>query len=293
MRDPARAFRSPATWSAWRLCASDGGACRERADQLQRRRPAGRRRLQRHWEAERGRARRGGRPIRCQSRTRRQERGRPQRLGLVQGPQRLHQKAAECPRLQQARERHERGAAGGRTGGQLLTAKPVTSPDSARATEPRATETVLELRLGARFGSGMGERDRERALEEAAVATAARGKAVAASWPDSSLRDVEDIAGGAVVAAEAARKPAAVPAPPRTLEMPTATESSSSASTVSWAPSRRRSSPRDMEPQKARQRAPTKEGETALTKMATDAVRQRAPGASPWGARVASRQGRP
>ena len=36
-----------------------------------------------------------------------------------------------------------------------------------------------------------------------------------------------------------------------------------------------------------------KEGETALTKMATDAVRQGAPGPSPWGARVASRQGRP
>ena len=85
----------------------------------------------------------------------------------------------------------------------------MTSQDSARATEPRATETVLELRLGARFGSGMGERDRERALEEAAVATAARTEAVAASWPDSSLRDVEDAAGGAVVAAEAARRPAA------------------------------------------------------------------------------------
>ena len=62
----------------------------------------------------------------------------------------------------------------------------MTSPDSARATDPRATETVLELRLGARFGSGTGERDRERALEEAAVVAAARGKAVAASWLDSS-----------------------------------------------------------------------------------------------------------
>ena len=92
--------------------------------------------------------------------------------------------------------------------------------------------------------SGAGERDRERALE-AVVVAAARGKAVAASWPDSSLRDVEDAAGGAVVAAEAARKPAAVPAPPRTVGMPTATESTSSASTVSWAASRRRSSPRD------------------------------------------------
>ena len=50
----------------------------------------------------------------------------------------------------------------------------MTSPDSARATDPRATETVLELRLGARFGSGTGERDRERALEEAAVVAAAR-----------------------------------------------------------------------------------------------------------------------
>ena len=62
-----------------------------------------------------------------------------------------------------------------------IAAKPVTSPDSARATDPRATETALELRLGARFGSGTGERDRERALEEAAVVAAARGKAVAAS----------------------------------------------------------------------------------------------------------------
>ena len=41
VRDTARAFRYRATWSAWRLCAGDGGACRERADQLQRHRPAG------------------------------------------------------------------------------------------------------------------------------------------------------------------------------------------------------------------------------------------------------------
>ena len=124
------------------------------------------------------------------------------------------------------------------------------------ATDPHATETVLELRLGARFGSGTRERDRERALEEAAVVAAARGKAVAASWLDSSRRDVEDATGDAVAAAEAACEPAAVPALPRTLEMPTATESSSSASAVSWAASRRKSSPRDMVPQKARQRAP-------------------------------------
>ena len=130
----------------------------------------------------------------------------------------------------------------------------MTSPDSARATDPCATETVLELRLGARFGSGTGERDRERALEEAAVVPPARGKAVAASWLDSSRRDVENATEDAVAAAEAACEPAAVPALPRTLEMPTATESSSSASAVSWAASRRKSSPRDTVPQKARQR---------------------------------------
>ena len=180
----------------------------------------------------------------------------------MQEPQQLHQ---ECPKLQQTRERDtgEAQLSGG-TGGQLLTAKPVTGPDSARATNPRETETVLELRLGARFGSGTGERDQERALEEAAVVTAARGRAVAASWLDSSRKDVEDAAGGAVVAAKAACEPAAVPAlPPRTLEMPTAPESSSSASTVSWAASRRRSSPRDMVTQKARQRAPKKRGSCA------------------------------
>ena len=37
----------------------------------------------------------------------------------------------------------------------------------------------------------------------------------------------------------------------------------------------------------------TKEREAALTERETDAVRQGAPGTSPWGARVASRQGRP
>ena len=173
-----------------------------------------------------------------------------------------------------------------------MTAKPVTSPDSARATDPRATETVLELRLGARFGSGTRERDRERALEESVVVAAARSKGVAASWLDSSRRGVEDATGDAVAAAEAASDPAAVPALPRTLEMPSATESSSSASAVSWAASRRKSSPRDMVPQKRTAKG-TKEGEVALTKRETDAVRQGAPEPSPWGARVASRQGRP
>ena len=114
--------------------------------------------------------------------------------------------AAECPKLQQTRERHGRGAA-----------------------------------------------------EREGLVAAARGKAVTASWLDSSRRDVEDATGEAVAAAEAACEPAAVPALPRTLEMPTATESSSSASAVSWAASRRKSSPRDMVPQKARQRAPKRE----------------------------------
>ena len=62
-------------------------------------------------KAGRGRVRRGGHPNRCQSRTRHLERGKPQRLALVQEPQKLHQKAAECPMLQQTRERHGRGAA--------------------------------------------------------------------------------------------------------------------------------------------------------------------------------------
>ena len=66
-----------------------------------------------------------------------------------------------------ARETRERRSWGGGTGGQHLVAKPVTSPDSARATEPRKPEAVLELRRGARLGSGAGERERVRAREEA------------------------------------------------------------------------------------------------------------------------------
>ena len=66
-----------------------------------------------------------------------------------------------------ARETRERRSWGGGTGGQHLVAKPVTSPDSARATEPRRPEAVLELRRGARLGSGAGERERVRAREEA------------------------------------------------------------------------------------------------------------------------------
>ena len=88
IRDLARALKSLATWSAWRPCAGGGGACRERADSLQRRWLAGRRRLLRRREAKRGRERRGGRPSRHQSRTRRLKRGEPQRPEL--GVQKHH-----------------------------------------------------------------------------------------------------------------------------------------------------------------------------------------------------------
>ena len=113
-------------------------------------------------------------------------------------------------------------------------AKPVTSPDSARATEPRKPEAVLELRRGARLGSGAGERERERAREEADVRTAVRSKAAAASWLGQNAAE------GAAAAAEAVGEPAAVgaadrpePAVPMTLERSSAMESSSAASAVS------------------------------------------------------------
>ena len=71
-----------------------------------------------------------------------------------------------------ARATRERRSWGGGTGGQLLVAKPVTSPDSARATEPRRLEATLELRRGARgarFGRGAGERERVRVRGEEAL----------------------------------------------------------------------------------------------------------------------------
>ena len=112
-------------------------------------------------------------------------------------------------------------------------AKPVTSPDSARATEPRKPEAVLELHRGALLGSGAGERERERPREEADV-RAVRSKAAAASWLG------EGAAEGAAAAAEAVGEPVAVgaadrpePAVPMTLERPSAMESSSAASAVS------------------------------------------------------------
>ena len=81
-----------------------------------------------------------------------------------------------------ARETRERRNWGGGTGGQLLVAKPVTSPDS--ATEPRRPEATLELRRGARgarLGSGAGERERVRVRGEAALRDAERNKEAATS----------------------------------------------------------------------------------------------------------------
>ena len=172
----------PSTWSAWRLCAGDGDACREHADWLQRRRPT--RRPRRHQETGRGRVRRGERPSHHRSWTQSpQHRGR-RRPGLrVQKARRRRQVACEPTEAAwRARETRERRSWGGGTGGQHLVAKPVTSPDSARATEPRKPEAVLELRRGARLGSGAGERERVRAREEADVRVAERNKDAATSW---------------------------------------------------------------------------------------------------------------
>ena len=104
---------------------------------------------------------------------------------------------------------------GGGCGAVGRRSEAVSSPGSARATEPLAPGAVLELRLGARLGSGAGERERERAREEA-DATGAATAAEAADRP---------------VAAEAEDPPE--PAVPMTLEMPSAIESSRAASIVS------------------------------------------------------------
>ena len=133
-----------------------------------------------------------------------------------------------------ARETRERRSWGGGTGGQLLVAKPVTSPDSARATEPRKPEAVLELRRGARLGNGARERERVRVRGETAVRDAERNKETATSWPGEGTTE------GAAVAAGAEGEPASggaaerpEPAGPIPQERPSAMESSSAASTES------------------------------------------------------------
>ena len=77
----------------------------------------------------------------------------------------------------------------------------MTSPDSARATEPRKPEATLELRRGARgarLGIGAGERERVRARGEVALRDAERNKEAATSWLG------EDTAAGTAAAAGAA-----------------------------------------------------------------------------------------
>ena len=151
--------------------------------------------------------RRGERPSHHRSWTQPLQRRGPRRPGL------RVQRARECRQVTAGRpkQRGERGRRGERRscGGQHLVAKPVASPDSARATEPRKPEAVLELRRGARLGSGAGERERERAWEEADVRAAVRNKAVAASWLG------EGAAEGAAAAAGAVGEPAAVGAADR------------------------------------------------------------------------------
>ena len=80
-------------------------------------------------------------------------------------------------------------------------AKPVTSPDSARATEPRRPEATLELRRGtrgARFGKGAGERERVRVRGEEALCDAERSKEAATSRQGEGAEpDAADAAGTA------------------------------------------------------------------------------------------------
>ena len=143
---------------------------------------------------------------------------------------------------------------GGGTGGQLLVAKLVTSPDSARATEPRRPEATLELRRGARgarFGRGAGERERVRVRGEEALSDAERNREAATSrLGEGAGADTAGTAGAAGTRGEpvtGGTAPRPGLAGPMTLERPTAMVSSSAASTESWAASWRRSSPRDME----------------------------------------------
>ena len=125
--------------------------------------------------------------------------------------------------------------------------------DSQARDQPRLSESDGAARrnrgvprLGARFGSGAGERDRERAPRETAVEAAGLAKGAAAA----SLSGMEDADGVAAATAEATEEAAERPGQglPMTLEMPCAMDSSSSASAESWAARRRRASTRDMAP---------------------------------------------
>ena len=108
-------------------------------------------------------------------------------------------------------------------------AKPVTSPDSARATEPRKPEATLELRRGARgarLGSGAGERERVRARGEVALRDAERNKEAATSWLGEDTAANTAAAAGAAGARGEPVTGGTAPRPglagPMTLERPTA-----------------------------------------------------------------------
>ena len=123
-------------------------------------------------------------------------------------------------------------------------AKPVTSPDSARATEPRRPEATLELRRGARgarFGRGAGERERVRVRGEEALSDAERNREAATSrLGEGAGADTAGTAGAAGTRGEpevGEAAPRSGLAGPMTLERPTAMESSSAANTESWAAS--------------------------------------------------------
>ena len=103
------------------------------------------------------------------------------------GPETSAEGCDPAEAARRARETRERRSWGGGTAGQLLVAKPVTSPDSARATEPRRPEATLELRRGARgarLGSGTGERVRVRVRGKAALRDAERNR----DWAKTPLQ---------------------------------------------------------------------------------------------------------
>ena len=158
----------------------------------------------------------------------------------AEGPETSAEGCDSAEAAWRARATRERRSWGGGIGGQLLVAKPVTSPDSARATEPRKPEATLELRRGARgarLGSGAGERERVRVRGEVAQRDAERNKEAATSrLGEGAAADAAATVGaagtrGEPVTGEAAPRPGL--AGPMTPERPTAMESSSAASTES------------------------------------------------------------
>ena len=130
--------------------------------------------------------RQGARPTRHQSWTGTPQHEDPQEQELEeQRVQRQRQTAEILSRRPGVPEQHVRDAAGeAGLAGSSWWPSPVTSPDSARATEPRRLEATLELRRGARgarFGRGAGERERVRVRGEGALRDAERSREAATS----------------------------------------------------------------------------------------------------------------